>query len=187
MHAREWITLFGVFVSLFSAAWAVVSARRARNAQEKANHYQARAEQNAERATKAAEDSAVAQSKSSAAAQRAADAAERSAAAAEAQDRRAVEQDEAAEADPWQLTPIPGDDDCYLKNTSKTPKYGVRVSGFKIHGGPVRFDVIGPGKRVELSILRIWHDDDGVEVTWHRQADLSDPPQSRVETIPSKL
>lgn len=187
MKPSDWITLTGVVIAGFSATWAVVSARRARTAQDAANHFQARAEQNAERATKAAEEAVVAQSKSAASAKRAADAAERSAAAAEAQERRAIEETDAAEADPWELAPIPGDPDCYLINTTKTTKYGITVSGFKIHGGPARFDMIGPGKREELSIMRIMHPDDSVEVTWHRRPDLSDPPQTRRMTIPSRI
>jgi len=183
----DWITLAGVIVTVFSAGWAVVSARRARAAQEKADHYQARSEQNAERATKAAEEAVVAQSRSAAAARRAADAAERSAAAAEAQQRRETEEIEAIESDPWRLDPIPGRDDCYLINVAKTPNYGVTVNGLKIHNGPARFDMIGPGKRVELSVMRIWHPDDCVEVSWHRRQDRSDPPQTRSEMIPARI
>jgi len=119
------------------------------------------------------------------AAERQADAAQRSAATDEAQERRETEQAEAAEADPWQLAPIRGHDDCHLINMTRTPKYRVTVSGFKIDDSPARFDMIGPGKRVELSITRILHPDDSVEVTWHRRHDLSDPPQTRSETIPS--
>jgi hypothetical protein len=121
------------------------------------------------------------------AAERQAEAAERSAATAEAQERREIEESEAAEADPWQLAPIRGADNCRLINTTRTPKYGVTVSGLKIDNSPAQFDKIGPNKRVELSISRILHPDDSVEVTWHRRQDLSDPPQTRSETIPSKL
>ena len=70
---------------------------------------------------------------------------------------------------------------------SRTPKYGVTVKGFKIHNGPAQFDTIGAAKRVELSIMRIWHPDDAVEVTWHRRPDRSNPPQTSEETIPSKI
>jgi len=104
------------------------------------------------------------------AAERQAEAAERSAATAEAQERREIEEAEAAEADP-----------------TKTAKYDVTVQGFKIDDGPARFDMTGPNKHVELSIMRIHHPDDPVEVTWHRQQNLSDKPQTSRKTIPSRI
>jgi hypothetical protein len=119
------------------------------------------------------------------AAERQAAAAERSAGIAEAHERRKAEETELAEADPWLLESIPGAPNCYLINRTKTPKYGVTVAGLKIHNPPARFDVIGPGKREELSIMRLMHPDDSVEVTWHRRQDLSDP-RTKSETIPSR-
>ncbi|MGB6513999.1 hypothetical protein [Mycobacterium sp.] len=83
--------------------------------------------------------------------------------------------------------PIPGADNCYLINRTKTAKYGVTVEGLKIHNNPARFDAIGPGKREELSVMRIGHPDDSVQITWYRKSDHSDPPQARTETVPSKL
>lgn len=184
----DWVTLVGVIVAAASAIRAYVSERRARAAQEVADRYQARAEQAEQRATKAAEEAAAAQRQSAASAQRAADAAERSASAAEARERRKSDDAEALELDPWELAPIPGDDNCHLINRTKTPKYGVTVSGAAIDEGPVRFPVIGPGKRVELEVLRFLSDDyTSVQVEWHRQQDLSDTPQSRVEIIPSRV
>lgn len=108
-------------------------------------------------------------------------------AVAEAQQHRQTDEEEAGEADPWQLDPIPGDPDCYLTNMTKTPKYGVTVTGFKIHNPPAQFDVIGPGKRKELSIMRIGHPNDSVEITWHQRQDRSDAPQTKQETIPSTI
>lgn len=144
-----------------------------------------------QRKSKAERDEATQQAEqaklSADAAQRQADAAQRSAAIAEAQQQRKAEEAEAAETDPWQLAPIPGDDDCYLINTTRTAKYDVTVSGFKIHNSPTRFDVIGPGQREELSIMRIYHPDDSIEVTWRRRPDLSDVPQTRRKTIPSRI
>jgi hypothetical protein len=134
----------------------------------------------ADRATTAAESAAGH-------AGRAADAAERSATAAESQERREAEAVDAADQDPWVLAPIPGDDDVYLVNRSTTPKYSVTVSGFKVHDSPAQFDMIGGGKRVEVSILRIMHPDDGVEVTRHSRKDLSDESTTRTETIPSRI
>lgn len=121
------------------------------------------------------------------AAERQAAAVERSVAVAEAQQRRQTEEIEAAEVDPWQLDPIPGDPDCYLINTTKTTKYDITVSGLKIHNSPARFDMIGAGQREELSIMRISHPDDSVEVTWRRRQDPAEPPQTRRKTIPSRI
>jgi hypothetical protein len=120
-------------------------------------------------------------------AERAANAAERQADAVVAQEQRQVEATEDAEADPWELEPIPGYDNCYLINTTETAKYDIMVDGFKIHDGPAQFDMIGPGKREELSIMRIQHPDDSVDVTWHRRRDLSAAPQTRRKTIPSRI
>lgn len=143
------------------------------------------------RKSKADRDEATTQAeraeRAASAAERQATAAERAAAAAEAQQERQAEEAEAAEADPWQLAPIPGDPDCYLINTTKAAKYNVTVRGFKVHNGPVQFPLIGPGNREEISIMRIWHPDDSVEVTWHRRQDLSDRPQTTRKTIPSRV
>ncbi|CQD07387.1 hypothetical protein BN000_01475 [Mycobacterium europaeum] len=144
-----------------------------------------------QRKSKSERDEATAQAeraeRAAGAAERQANAAERSAAAVEAQARREAEELEAAEADPWELAPIPGGRDCYLINTSNTVKYNVTVEGFKLHDGPARFDMIGPGKREELSIMRIGHPDDTVKVTWRQRPDLSDSLQTRTKTIPSRI
>ncbi|MBO0883007.1 MAG: hypothetical protein J2P17_22265 [Mycobacterium sp.] len=120
-------------------------------------------------------------------AERQAAAVERFAAAAEAQQRREIEEAEEAEADPWQLEPIPGASGCYLINMAKTTMYDITVSGLKIHDSPARFDRIGPGQREELSIMRFGHPDDSVEVTWRRRQDLSDSPQTMRKSIPSRI
>lgn len=96
---------------------------------------------------------------------RAADAEERVASVVEAQERREAESVDAAQADPWELAPIPGDDDVYLINRTSTPKYGVRVSGYKVHNGLAHYEKVGAGKRVEVSIMRILDPDDGAEST----------------------
>jgi hypothetical protein len=143
------------------------------------------------RKSKAERDEATAQAdraeRAADAAKRQADAADRSAAAVEAQERRDAEATAEAEADPWDLAPIPGDPNCYLINTSKTAKYDITVNGFEIHNGPARFDMIGPGERVELSIMRIMHPDDSVEVAWYPQEGLSDRPATMRKTIPSRI
>ncbi|BBX67827.1 hypothetical protein [Mycolicibacterium psychrotolerans] len=131
------------------------------------------------RAVEAAESAASAEKRS-------ADAAERSAAAVEAQERRAAEQEDAAEADPWIFQPIPGDPDVYLFNRSRSPKYGVTAAGFKVHNSSQKWQVIGPGKRVELGVLRVMHPDDEVVITWHQREDRSDTPRSATEVIPSR-
>lgn len=143
------------------------------------------------RKSKAEGDEATAQAeraeRAADAAQRRADAAERSADTAEAQERREAEATAEAEADPWDLAPIRGSPNCYLINTTNTAKYDITVNGFKIHNGPARFDMIGPGKRVEVSIMRIGHPDDSVEVAWYPQEGLLDRPETTRKTIPSSI
>lgn len=174
MHVMQWGTVPAWVAAGVSLIFGILSWRSSRKSKSELNE----ATKQAERAERAA-----------GAAERQADAAERSASAAEAVEQREAESTDAAEADPWQLAPIPaaGDPDCYLINKTRTPKYRVTVSGLKIHNGPARFDVIGPGKREELSVMRFHHPDDSVEVTWHRRQDLSDSPQTTRETIPSEL
>ena len=50
-----------------------------------------------------------------------------------------------------------------------------------------QFEIVGPGKRVEVSILRIMHPDDAIQVTWHRRKDRTDEPATSTETLPSKF
>lgn len=137
-----------------------------------------------QRKSKAERDEARAQADR---AERAAAAAERQADAADAQQRRDTEVAEDAEIDPWELDPIVGRDDVYLINTSETAKYDVTVSGIKIHNGPAHFDLIGPGRREQISIMRFGHPDDFVEVTWRRRQDNSGTPQTRQKIIPSRI
>jgi hypothetical protein len=47
--------------------------------------------------------------------------------------------------------------------------------------------MIGAGKPVELSIMRIMHPDDDVVVTWHQRMDGTDPGRTASEKIPSKV
>jgi hypothetical protein len=173
VNAGNWISLAGVIIAGVSAALAVRSARRAGKAESAAAAHE-------RQALEAAQDAAGH-------AKRSADAEERVATVTEAQQSREATEAEEAEGDPWQLDPIPGDPDCYLINRTKYPKYGVAVVGLMIHNGPAEFDVIGPGKREELSIMRIAHPDNSVEITWYRRRDLSDSPQTKRETIPSRI
>lgn len=168
----QWGTVPAWVAAGLSLTFGILSWRSSRKSREERDE----AKRQADRAERAA-----------GAAERQADAAERSAAAVETQQQREAEETEAAEVDPWLLEPIPGGPDCYLINRTKTPKYGVTATGLKIHNSPARFDMIGPGKKVELSIMRILHPDDSVDVTWYRHQDLSDPPQTKQETIPSTI
>lgn len=172
MQVVQWGTIPAWVAAVISLIFGFVSWRSSRKSKAERDG----AKKQADRAERAAD-----------AAERQADAAERSAAAAEAQQRREAKAAEEAEADPWQLDPIPGDPNCYLTNMTATPKYGVTVTGLKIHNAPARFDVIGPGKRKELSIMRIGHPDDSVEIAWYQQQDHSDPLQTKQETIPSTI
>jgi hypothetical protein len=173
VNAGNWISLAGVIIAGVSAILAVLSARRARKAESAAAEHE-------RQALEAARDAAGH-------AKRSADAEERVAGVAESQERRQSEEIDAVDADPWMLEPIPGEDNCYLINRSKSPKYGVSVAGLKVHNGPAQFDAIGPGKRKELSVMRIYHPDDSIQITWYRKPDHSDAPQTRPETIPSRL
>lgn len=173
MTVGDWASVASAvvaFLSMVGAGLGWFLARRERSAA--ASHEQ--------RALKAAEDAAKHEKRS-------ADAAERSAGAAEAQEQRAAAEQVATEKDPWLVTPIPGDDDVYLINRSGTPKYDVRVAGFKIADSPQLHGTIGPNKRVEVSVLRIWHRNDDLHVQWHQSEDLSDGPLRATEKIPGKI
>ena len=173
MNAGNWISLAGVIIAGVSATVAVLSARGARKAESAAAEHE-------RQALEAARDAAGH-------AKRSADAEERVAGVAESQERRQSDETDAVDADPWMLEPIPGEDNCYLINRSKSSKYGVSVAGLKVHNGPAQFDAIGPGKCKELSIMRIYDPDDSVQISWYRKSDHSDPRQSTTETIPSRL
>jgi hypothetical protein len=173
VNAGNWINLAGVIIAGVSAIVAVRSVCRARKAEFAATEHQ-------REALKAEQDAANH-------AKRSADAEQRIAAVVEAEQRRQTDEAEAAEIDPWELAPIPGSPDCYLINTSKTATYDVIVDGFKVHNGPERFDMIGPTKREEISIMPVLHPNDTVEVKWHLLQDLSDAQQTRRKTIPSTI
>jgi hypothetical protein len=49
------------------------------------------------------------------------------------------------------------------------------------------YKMVGPGKRVEVSIKRIWYPDNEIHVSWHRRQNMSDELASSSETLPSKL
>jgi hypothetical protein len=173
VNAGNWINLAGVLIAGAAAILAVRSACRARKAESAAAEHQ-------RAALEAAQDAAGH-------AKRSADAEQRIANVAESRQQHQAEENQALDADPWEMAPIPGRDNCNLINRTKTPKYGVTVSGKKIHNSPERFDLIGPGKPVELSVMRFWHPDDSIQVTWHTRQDLADPPQTKREIIPSRL
>jgi nicotinamidase-related amidase len=81
------------------------------------------------------------------AAERQAHAAERVVALHEAHEQRQAERIEAAEERPWELLPIPGDDNCWLHNTTEAAKYAVQVEGIDVRFAPKRFDVIEGGQK----------------------------------------
>lgn len=88
---------------------------------------------------------------------------------------------------PWALVPIPGSDNVRLRNETSETLYGVQVEGFKIHNPPNVFDTIHPFAGAELSVMRIWHHDDTVRITWHREADRSDPPLTWEDELPPRI
>jgi hypothetical protein len=61
-----------------------------------------------------------------------------------------------------------------------------RSPGLKVDDSPMVFTKIRPGKRVEISINRIWHHDNALHIRWNQQEDLSDEPRPATEAIPSK-
>lgn len=166
MDVGDGINLAGVIISGASAIWAWRSASSAKAAEQEA-------EDRAEAALKA-ERAAVA-------AQR--DIAEQLKRVADTDDQHTAELD----ADPWSLEPIPGSGDCNLINRTHSAKYGVTVTGYKVHEGPVHFERIGPGKSVEVGINRIWADENDVQITWHQRQDRSDEPATTTEPIPSRI
>ncbi|MGA9677792.1 MAG: hypothetical protein WBR28_21955 [Mycobacterium sp.] len=126
--------------------------------------------------------------RSVAAAERLADATERIAASAKSP---AVTIAEAA-ADggrtdaPWALVPIPGSDHVRLRNETSSRLYAVQIDGFKVRG-PKVVGVVDPFAGVELTVLRIWHPDNRIRITWHREADRSDPALTWEDDIPPRI
>jgi hypothetical protein len=177
VHVSDAIGLGGVAVSVFSAGWAVLSARRARDAQEKAGHYRARAEKQAERATKAAEDAAAAETQSAASAKRAADALEK-------QNQMAEARADLAEGVPWRIEHDAGSN-YDLWNDNQTPKFHVHISGEGVLRDKT-VDRIDGRSFADFMGLDAMGVGSGVDVTWHRREDRSDPARSWSGNKPSK-
>ena len=68
----------------------------------------------------------------------------------------------------------PGSDHVRLRNETSSRLYAVRIDGFKVRD-PKVVGVIDPFAGVELTVLRIWHPDNRIRITWHREPDQSDP------------
>ena len=133
--------------------------------------------------------------RSVAAAERLADATERIAASAEAPTIAISEATQAAldaaiengrTNAPWALVPIPGSDNVRLRNETSSTLHAVQIEGFKVRS-PKVVGVIHPFAGVELMVMRIWHPDNKVRVTWHREADQSDPKLSWEDELPPRI
>ncbi len=143
------------------------------------------------RQTKSVTAVATAQAdRSVAAAERLADATERVAASAESPAAAVVEALDAAAGDrtnaPRALIPIPGSDHVRLRNETSSTLYAIRIDGFKVRD-PKAVGVIHPFAGVELTVLRIWHPDNRVRITWHREPDQSDPPLTWQDELPPRI
>lgn len=115
---------------------------------------------------------------------------ERVVAQQEAYEQQEIARARAADGRPFELLPIPGDDDCWLHNTSETPKYGVQVAGIHVRSGPQRFNVIERGQKKTIDIGRFGRRpgrDHRVHITWHRSQDLSDPVSRQDEDLPPRM
>jgi hypothetical protein len=124
------------------------------------------------------------------AAQRQAHAAERVVALQEAHDQQQIERAEAAEERPFELVPIPGDDNGWLHNTTEAPKYGVQVAGIHVRSAPKRVDVIERGQKKVIDIGRFGQRpgrDHRIHITWHRKQDLSDPVLRQDDDLPPRI
>lgn len=124
------------------------------------------------------------------ASERLADATERIAASAESPAAAAAIAEAATLDDrtqaPWALVPIPGSDNVRLRNETSSPLYAIHIDGFKIRA-PKVVGVIHPFAGVELNVLRIWHPDNAIRITWNREADQSDQRLSWEDEIPPRI
>lgn len=171
LHTAQWGNVPAWVAAGISLIFGITSWRSSR----KSSAERDEARRQAERAERAA-----------GAAEREAGAAERSAAVAEARERRETAQTEDAEADPWELEPIPGVDSYYLINTTTTAKYAVTVEGARVHDSPVKIDIIGPGRRVDLVVMPFGQLGSSVEISWYQRQDRSDWLRTRKVSIPIK-
>jgi hypothetical protein len=129
--------------------------------------------------------------RSVAASERLADATERIAASRESSAAAAIiEAVEGAATDrtraPWALIPIPGSDHVRLRNETSQALYAIHIDGFKVRG-PKVVGVVQPFAGIELTVLRIWHPDNKIRITWHREPDRSDPPLTWEDELPPRI
>ncbi|ORV86728.1 hypothetical protein AWC11_17015 [Mycobacterium interjectum] len=87
---------------------------------------------------------------------------------------------------PWVLVPIPGSDNVRLRNETSSMLYAINIDGFKVRS-PKAVGIVHPFAGVELTVLRVWHPDNTVRVTWHREADQSDPKLSWEDELPPRI
>jgi hypothetical protein len=87
---------------------------------------------------------------------------------------------------PWALVPIPGSGNVRLRNETPETLYAVQVDGFKVRG-PEVVGVIHGFAGVDLDVMRIWHPNNTVRVTWHNNADRSDPALTWEDELPPRI
>jgi hypothetical protein len=87
---------------------------------------------------------------------------------------------------PWALVPIPGSDHVRLRNETSATLYAIHIDGFKIRD-PKNVGIVHPFAGIELTVLRVWHRDNKVRITWHRASDQSDPPLTWEDEIPPRI
>ncbi|WP_343577514.1 hypothetical protein [Mycobacterium sp.] len=86
---------------------------------------------------------------------------------------------------PWALIPIPGSNNVRLRNETSATLYAVQVEGKKVRAPIV--GVVDPFAGVELNVMRFWHPDNKIRVTWHGQADRSDAALNGEDELPPRI
>lgn len=174
MSLGDWASMGSAVVAAASAVGSYVKWRQAKSVT-------ALATEQANRSVAAAERLADATERLAASAE---SPAESSAAAAVAKAVNAATGDRTHA--PWTLVPIPGSDHVRLRNETSSTLYAIRIDGFKVRD-PKIIGVVHPFAGVELTVLRIWHPNNRIRITWHREADQSDPAQTWEDELPPRI
>jgi hypothetical protein len=162
MGASEWISIAGIFISGGFAWWSARSARESKSAERRADAQVAALVEIAE-------------------------AMKRQAAGVEIKLQRHDEAVSAEERAPWRIDRVK-EGRWDLVNLTATPKYAVRITGPAIRPQDEKHvTALLPGR----GSIRIrgaggsWQKTDDLEITWHRNEDLSDEPLSWPGQLPA--
>jgi hypothetical protein len=162
MGASEWISIVGIIVSGGFAGWSARSARESKRAEGRAD----------------AQVTALVVI---------AEAMKRQADGVEIKLQRQNEMVSAEECAPWRIDRL-SQGRWDLVNLTATPKYAVRITGPAIRRQDEKHvAALLPG-RGSMSIrgaFRSMQTTDDLEITWHRNEDLSDEPLSRPGQLPA--